>query len=480
MESSEVVLAIDIGTTNNKLALFDSSGHLIWKDQHRCDISNTDGCHEADPESWWETICRSVSGIETNLRKRVFAISVIAQGPTIVPVNRSGKPLGQAITWMDQRGSEYLDEALRAEPDRQLARVLCKLIDLSRNALESTVLLQPADFVNLKLTGTIANASFSAPGFLPWRTDSLSALGLDRCFEVPKLIESGNAIGKLRRSVSSETGLPNDVVVVAGSPDFAAALVGTNTVREGDLCDRGGTSQGITLCSKARVEIQGLLTTPYFLKNHWKISGLMSTTGKSLEWFQNKVVEKTISEKDLKIDRPTRIVFLPYLNGERSPYWDNDARGMFFGLDLESDSRSLAVSVMEGVAYGMAQIMARMESAKCSIERVRTTGGQALSRVWNEIKSDVVGKPIEVPEITESELLGAAMYAISHLQGRPIVEVSNSLFRISYTVEPNTAKHRVYKEIQLIYDSLYEANAGLFHKLFAISDSSSGRIFDKG
>ncbi len=477
MASSELILAVDIGTTNTKLALFNTDGRMVWRCQKRCETANSEGLHEVDPESWWNAICAGISEIESNSRKRIIAISAIAQGPTIILMSEKGHVLQKAVTWMDQRGSEFIDEALSVEPDRQLARVLCKLMDLEPVVSEPAVLLQPADFVNFKLTGILANSSFSAVGFLPWRQESLSSVGLDRTFQLPELVGSGGLVGKILPSVASQLELPDGVVVVAGSPDFAAALVGTNTVKDGDLCDRGGTSQGITLCSKLKVEIKGLLTTPYFLEDHWKISGLMSTTGKSLEWFQESVVQKDLSIKELTVQRPTGVVFLPYLSGERSPHWDNNARGVFFGLDLDSDTAVMCVSIMEGVAYGMAQIIERMERAACGIHRIRTTGGQAQSSIWNQIKADVIGKAIEVPEVLESELLGAAIYAISCLAKKQIMEVSNELFRTRTTVLPDTQNREIYRELLTIYNSLYERNVDLLHRLVVAKRTSREKIF---
>ncbi len=388
-----------------------------------------------------------------------------------MPVNESGVALGRAITWMDQRGSEYLEEVMTAEPDEQLARVLCKLITLGRNTSERSILLQPADFINLRMTGVTANCSFETEGFLPWKESTLKKLELEESFEIPELIESGRVVGKVMRRVADELGLSRDVEVVSGSPDFAAALVGTNTVRSGDLCDRGGTSQGITLCSRSKAEIEGLLTTPFFISDHWKISGLMNTTGKALEWLQEKITSKHHLKDELSEKRPTGVVFLPYLSGERSPHWDDNARGLFFGLDLETNAETLLVSVMEGVAHGISQIIGKMESAGCEIDNVRTTGGQALNALWNQIKADVLGKIVQVPEMKDSELLGAAIYAISYLRSCSIVEASDSLFRIEHVFHPDKEKHQFYQMYQPVFETLYENNKGLFRDLVVTKQS---------
>jgi len=469
--SSELILAIDIGTTNTKLAIFDCGGKLIWKRQQKTRVINHSGRYEADPESWWTTICSSLSGIDKTLRNRIRVVSTIAQGPTIVLVNNEGVVLGRAVTWMDRRGSQYLEEALSAEPDEQLARVLCKLISLERNTSDQSILLQPADFINLRLTGVTANCSFGTEGFLPWKESTLKKLELDQSFRVPELIESGKVVGKIMRKVADESGLPHDAEVVSGSPDFAAALVGTNTVRSGDLCDRGGTSQGITLCSRRKAEVEGLLTTPFFIDDHWKISGLMNTTGRALEWLQEIIKHRHSLGSELSEKRPTGVIFLPYLNGERSPYWDDNARGLFFGLGLESNAETLLVSVMEGVAHGISQIIGKMENAGCKIDNVRTTGGQALNGLWNQIKADVLGKSVEVPEVKDSELLGAAIYAISHLKKCSIVEASDTLFKTEHVFHPDVEKHRFYQMYQPIFETLYENNKGLFRDLVVTKQS---------
>jgi len=464
--SSELFATIDIGTTNVKVAVFDTNGEKLFEFQQRCAESSKNDIHELNPDRWWKVVVQAFHTMEDDTRKKIVSICVTGQGPTTVMVKEDGKLFGKAITWLDKRGYEHIGSIIKKGIDEQIATVISHLIFL-KEISQRVYLLQPSDYIILKLTGLIVNATFPFEGYLPWNYEALEIFDLHKTFLIPQLIPTGNSVGKIKPEVARTLKVDEQVEIISGAPDFAMALVGTGTLEDGMLCDRGGTSQGLTLCSKKKIVCPGLMTTPFFIKDYWKISAVMTTTGKAYEWFSQNVARTRLVELSqlITVKRPTGVIFLPHLNGERSPYWNKNLRGVFFGLSLKDDYRSLLVSVIEGVAYAMRNILQLMESHGCKVKKIRATGGQAMNNLWNQIKADVLGKEIEIPQIFDSELLGCAIISICAFTKEDFRSLSKKMVRISKIFSPSAQRHTLYERFFEVYKSLHERNMDLFEQL---------------
>ncbi|KUK03397.1 MAG: Carbohydrate kinase FGGY [Thermotoga sp. 50_1627] len=459
-------MAVDIGTTNVKLAFFDTEGRKLFHFERQCREDVSTGRHEVDPQKWWTAFVRGVHAANEELRKRVRAICISSQGPTIVLVDREGRLVGKAIGWLDSRGQQHLQSLRMQGIDEQTASATAKLIELKKVLNDKAYLLQPADYLILRLTGRTVNATFPQYGYSPWYKEILDKFDLSQTFMIPELVEPSNVIGKIFEDVARRLGFSKDTVVVAGAPDFAAALLGTNTLKPAVACDRAGTSEGITLCSDVEVHAPGLITTPFFLDGLWKISGLLTTSGKAIEWMASRVARfRNMKNVSLSaVARPTGVIFLPHLAGERSPYWNPHLRGILFGLSLENNSRSLIVSAAEGVAFAVRHIVDEMRKAGARIETIRTTGGQATNELWNQIKADVLGMNVELVR-ADAELFGCAILAISCLNGESFVQVAERLARVKKCFVPDPERHKLYSKFYEIYLELHERNLDLFERL---------------
>jgi len=467
--SSELFMAIDIGTTNIKIAIFTKRGELKAILKEKCIEKIANGHYEIDPSIWWEVTKKAILKIPVNLKKKIIALSITGQGPTIISIYKNRQIAHKAITWLDNRGKEYFKLISEMGIDGQSATVISKLVWLKDKIKKPAYLLQPWDYICMNLTGRIVNMSFNTPGFRPcWYNDKIMVnVGLKDYFLLPEFISTGTKIADVLPDIAIDLGFSSNLAVVAGAADFAAALVGTGTIEDGYLCDRGGTSQGINLCTNKDIKCNGLMKTPFFIPGFWKVSGIMSTTGKAVDWFCSQISGNDNFiypdlEKLEKIKRPTNLIFLPYLNGERSPHWDANARGVFFGLNLNTNQYDCLISIMEGVAFGIAEIVNKMKDNAGEIKKIRATGGQILNPIWNQIKADVLGEKIEIPYVNESELLGTVIFAMSYVYGKDILEISKEIVKIKKIFYPDYEKHSRYNKLLKIYQELYQRNKDLF------------------
>ena len=188
---------IDIGSTNCKIGIFDEEANFLYRDDSPISSQLLRRSGTIDPFEIWETVSGLLGRLPERIKRRLRALCVIGQGPTVVPVDRSGQPLYRAITWLDGRGKERIPVLIDQGVDPQLAAGLSALEWLKEELSEQAVLLQPADYVAYRLTGRLANMSFPFVGYLPWSRQALEEREWAHAFLVPEIVEPGQlmAIG---------------------------------------------------------------------------------------------------------------------------------------------------------------------------------------------------------------------------------------------------------------------------------------------
>jgi xylulokinase len=253
------------------------------------------------------------------------------------------------------------------------------------------------------------------------------------------------------------------------------SLLGTATTRPGRVCDRAGTSEGVNLCAREPLGDPRLIDLPHIVEPLCNVSGIISTSGRAVEWFKELGgsgvdYEGFLEEARQAASGSDRLLFLPYLCGERAPIWDSSARGVFLGLSLGHGRREMARAVLEGTAFAMRDVIEVMESRGAAVTELRITGTPARSAVWNQIKADITGKPLSVPEVEEAELMGGACLGLRAL-GRfsRLDEAAESLVRLKKTYAPDPEAAGLYGKMFEIYRGAYAALKSVFKGLEAVS-----------
>jgi len=475
-----MLLVYDIGTTALKGGVIDQAGALLARAQTPMEMvrgENPD-FHEFDPATWLSGLRRVTAALlrDPSLGSGLRGVVISGNGPTLVPVGSSGRPVHCAINWMDRRGVEeaelissitgsYVDPSFFLPKAYWIYRNKPKVYQRTRHFLSCP------EYVDYVLTGE-ACTILPSPQFSRyiWTQEAIGKLGME-AEKFPPFIKPGQLIGRVRPKAAETLGLPEGLPVIAGGPDFIMSILGTATVRPGRTCDRAGSSEGVNLCSASPLEDPRLLCLPHIIEGYYNVSGLVSTTGKAVEWFKNSLrgsleYEELFAEIARVPAGAGGLLFLPYLSGERSPLWDPRARGAFLGLSLKHGWREMGRAVVEAVGYAIRDVLEVMEEDGCKVEELRVTGGQARSPLLNQIKADVSGKRILVPRLRDADLLGDACVGLYGL-GRfdSLSEAAELAVRIERSFEPAPRLKGRYDEMFALYREAYRGLKPVFERL---------------
>jgi xylulokinase len=466
------VIGIDLGTSTVKAGLFSSEGKLLSLrsrpliDGVRSAKSIPPGSPGIDADAWVDAafaLLRELSSvaIESYGQDPVEALSVSGNGPTLVAVDKDGKPLMPALVWSDRRALEESAEISRlagrhVDPAFYLPKAL-RLMRRETRLYDETACFMPCpEYLAFRLTG-IRHAVLPAPGYEPFIHGKaiLEGAGLDPD-KFPPLAVPGASLGRLIEDAAKSSGLPRSCRVAAGLPDFLSALLGSGVTAPGIALDRSGSSEALNLCSTRPFPTETLFSLPHPVAGLFNVSGGVSTSGSALDWLSRLLgtsgpssgMDENVLETLSAIEPGSEgLLFLPYLEGERAPLWDPLARGAFVGLKASHGKTQLLRALLESVAFALRDIEATMEGAGLAVDEIRAAGGPSRNRLWTKIKADVLGRKIVLPESSEAEIAGSAAIALASISRFPsIIQASAAVSRVATVVEPDMAAHGRYEE----------------------------------
>jgi xylulokinase len=481
-----MILVFDIGTTVLKGALLSEEGDFISLSFRTLRMIQTtkNGYHEADPLLWKSSFREIVTELlaKSGAGSSIRAVAISGNGPTLVPVAEDGEFLNPVMTWMDRRGtaesakiSEYQDFYL--DPTFYLPKALWLANNKPDIYKKTRHFLSCPESITYWLTG---EAVTTLPGEhfqkFYWNSELLGKLGLDSS-KFPGYVKPGSIVGKITRPGSKETGLPEGLPVVASGPDFIVSLLGTATVYPGRACDRAGTSEGINLCTESFITDPRIMCYEHVIEPLFNLSGIISTSGKAQDWIIDVFgcsglgIEEFLEEIKGVPPGSDKLLFLPYLTGERAPLWDPAARGAFIGLGLSHGRKEMTRAVLESTGFAIRDVIEVMSENNSKIFELRITGGPSKSDIWNQLKADITCKNILVPESNESELLGDLALALHALgDSNDLAATADRLVRIKTVFEPRNENRRIYNEMFEMYRESYKGLKSTFNSLAKIKE----------
>lgn len=476
-----MIAAYDIGTTVLKGALLSEEGEFLAFSSRKLEMINTGkpGYYEADPHQWKQAVneitTENLAAVGPGSDVRAAIIS--GNGPTLVPVSHSGEFLSPVMSWMDRRGTAETAR-IKEVSGRYLDPTfyLPKALWLAKNRpdvyAETGHFLSCPESLLFWLTGeavTVLPGSHFLQYF--WDKKLLGDLGLDSD-KFPEFTKPGKLTGTVSAAGALASGLPQGMPVISAGADFIVSLLGTGAVYPGRACDRAGTSEGINLCTEITISDPRLMWYGHVVEPWYNISGIISTSGRAFDWIKDVTGAGSLRNDELDAEadqaRPgaDRLLFLPYLTGERAPLWDPNARGAFIGLGLNHTRKEMVRAVLESVGFAMRDVIEVMAEHGAQIDDLRITGGPSKSALWNQIKADITGKNLLVPESTESELLGdlaLALYGLGDTDN--LAETADSIVKISKIYEPRKENRGLYEDMFELYRGSYNGLKNIFSNL---------------
>lgn len=462
-----MMLAYDIGTSHLKGAVVTSSGKIVSRAQIPVRMrESVDPTHrEADPDDWLAGLAIVTAELALREKGRIRGVVVSANGPTLVAVNADGEPLDMAMTWMDRRAQEEADLiAEYSDTPLDASFYLPKALWIMRRRPElyaqTRHFLACAEYICFFLSGN-ASRIIPTPLFKEffWNEEAIQPLRMD-ADKFPPYMEPGEIIGTVTQRAQETLGVPAGIPVIAGGPDYLMSILGTAAVSGGRACDRAGTSEGINLCWSAPVRDTRLLCFPHIVRGKYNVSAMLSSSGLAIDWAARTLGRQGIDFpalwKEAQAAPPgaRRLLFLPFLSTERFPLWDKRLKGAFLGLSLEHGRKEMMRAVVESTGFAVRGIIAAMEANGCKVTDIRASGGQARQPLWCQVRADITGKNVLLPDQEDSDLVGNAcvgFYALGDYDS--LTAACDGMVRFQKTYMPNPETIGLYDELYGIFST---------------------------
>ena len=488
----DYVLAHDLGTSGNKATLYDTSGTLIRSE--KVTYATTyfgSNCAEQDPEDWWRAVCLSTKRLLREIDpSSIAAVSFSGHMMGCLPVDRDGRPLRMHMLYCDQRALsqvERLRDAIdvwefytttghRPSASYTLPRVMWLQENEPDTYRATYKFLNAKDYIVFRLTGQFATDYSDAGGTelfdinrLCWSEQIAQAAQVDLA-KFPDAYESTHIAGEVTAAASEQTGIPAGVPVCCGAGDGCAAGVGAGSLDDGTTYTSIGTSGwvGATSTDPIYDPQMRVPTFPHAVPGLYHSCGAMQTAGASFTWAAQTIFgdAKDYAHMDQEMEEAGPgshgVLFLPYLMGERSPWWDDSARGCFLGLQPETTQGDMLRAVEEGVAFNLGTVL-DVYREYIHVDDMMFVGGAATSDLWRCILANVYNMPVSRPNnISECASMGAAVIGAVGVGLLSGFDAARPFFRAVSTQMPNIQTARFYGERIRVFQQAYLALREVF------------------
>jgi xylulokinase len=508
--SGKYILAHDLGTTGNKASLYDNSGTVISSSFYGYGVEYPHvNWVEQNPEDWWQAVCSSTQQLLITAHispKDIACITFSGQMMGCVALDEKANPLRNALIWADMRaGAEanllidrfganetYRITGHRASPSYSGAKILWIRKHEPDIYNQAHKFVHAKDFIVARLTGNFVTDLSDASGMnlydlkqKDWSDPILDAIELDR-ERLPELHQSSDIVGYVTSAIAGEVGLAAGTPVVIGGGDGCCAAAGAGVVREGSAYNYVGSSSWIGIATHEPIfdPTQRTFTWAHLVPGMYSPTGTMQAAGGSYQWLRDVFcdLEKEASNS-LKVSPyelmnllaaqspagANNLLFLPYLIGERSPRWNPNARGSYFGLTVKHNRADIIRATLEGITLNLCVILRAFEEQGANIEAMRVIGGGAKGTIWRQIMADIYNMPIYRPALLdEATSLGAAIAGGVGIGFFADYAIAESLTPVVDTLYPCPENRDKYDKMYDLFNHLYDALEPLYAELAGI------------
>ena len=475
-------VGVDLGSTNIKVAFYDDNMHLVDRQSTPVKYFTEGGVVEFDAEKYCRLLVDLLATTaKSNNVTHIDEIAFTGQAESLIILDNAGKPLMNAISWMDDRSKEECEALSKIfsheiceEKTGQMAVLptwpATKILWLKNNRPEiynaAATYMMLKDYVVYYLTGNkVADMSIATFTFYfdiynkcYWK-EMLEAIGVKES-QLPALCEPCTVAGELKAELCETIGTDGGTRINVGTLDHFTGMIGTGNIAPGSITLSTGTVMALaTMCGETVPKNTGIAVHYGFKKNSYILLPVAESGGVSLEWFRRSCLKDT-DFKTIDIEAEKRlgnsVIFLPYIVGTNAPEFDADATGVFWGLRQEHDAFDMALSIMEGVSFVLRKNCEQMAANGVNVSSIIATGGGAKSALWCQLQADITGLPVRIPAESEAACLGAAtIAAVSSGRFASFEEAAKECvsFVKEYTPQDKPFENIKYKRFCALYDA---------------------------
>ncbi|MBE6841733.1 MAG: xylulokinase [Ruminococcus sp.] len=490
-------IGVDIGTSGTKSVLFDEKGTVIASASQEYPLyQEKNGYAEQEPSDWYNASINTIkkiiseSGVSAD---DICGVGISGQMHGLVMLDENNEVIRKSIIWCDQRTAKECEEITEKVGKERLIEITAnpaltgftasKILWVRNNEPDNYKkcrhILLPKDYVRFMLTGEYATDVSDASGMqlldVPnrcWSDEVLEKLDIDKSL-LAKVYESCEITGNITSKAAELTGLKEGTPVVGGAGDNAAAAVGTGIVSDGKAFTTIGTS-GVVFAHTSEIQIDPKGRVHTFccaVPGCWHIMGVTQAACLSLKWFRDNFCdtemreanEKGVSEYFIMDNEAEKIaigsdklLYLPYLMGERTPHLDPDIRGTFFGISAMHTKAHFIRAVMEGVAYSLRDCKNIISEMGTEISDMMACGGGGTSPLWRSMLADLYDCPVKTVSCKEGPALGVAILAFVGTGVYDTVEhACDAMIKTDKVQEPDADASAQYEKYYQLYRKIY-------------------------
>ncbi len=468
-------VGIDIGTGSLKAVLGLKTGIYTISEKYTEEMF-TPGHHKV--EYFKQSLLSFFNNISKHAKsvgETIDGIGLCGHGPSILLVGDNGSVFTDIITWQDGSAFQQADELRTiikgfSKDGTSFEAKLLKLFTERKNLFRTEIkAMYPKDYVIYLLTGSMIMDFSTASTLAFFNTDirKFDTFSTGIPTEIfPEVVESWDKAGQTNTKFSRDCGLSDNISVVAGGIDAWSESIGAGAIENGMMVDGTGTSTCITCCKKIDSSAMS-----HIIPERSLVIETMSSTGASISWLMN-ILNKDLTELS-QIDRfdPLPIIYLPYLDGERSPVWDERSSASFTGLNSDTNSDDLIKSVLQGIAFGTKQCIQLVGKSSDSFEHgIRAVGGGAKNKALLQYKANITGIKYIVMKETDAAPLGAMILASYGCGAGTVSELTTQWVKSDYEISPDNMFTDIWEELFTVYKDQYIQLKDANHSLFEIKN----------
>lgn len=502
----QLLIGLDIGTTAEKIALFDQKGKMLAVSTQEYDlITPAVNYVEEEPEIYWESFKKGLEDLKRQhpmTKEDTYALAISAQGETLFFLDGEGRSLRNAIVWMDNRAEEEAKSLKDAFGDEQCYRVTgqvsfepcwpaSKILWVKNHEPEvfakTRTFALIEDYFIHRMTGVWACEGSLVCSTTYWNIltkqywkEVLDFMGVTED-QLPPVRESGEVVGKILPEIAEELGIGSNVTVCTGCLDQVAGAIGIGNIHEGMFSENIGAALAIVCpVSKPMFDPNRSMPLHYFAEPDTYMIHTFTNGGMTQRWFRDKFCQMEMDMEDLTgVDAYNTLsseaaevpagsdglVMLPHLSGSMAPDMNAKAKGVWFGFTLQHTKGHFIRSIYESLGYMIRRNIDALAAMGLKVKEIRSSGGGSKSPVWNQIKSDILGIDLVTMKSKEAASLGAAILAGKAVGLFPSLDSAvQSMAEEKDRYQPNEANREVYDRGYQMYQQLFKDLTACFEK----------------